>query len=82
MIKNMTPSKEMRVGILYSRLMMMLAVVSTLGSKSGVNFGMRRNLDEVSLNLDVYILLIPFFTFVPMEILLRSLLSADYKKPE
>jgi len=75
------PSKLIRVGLFYCRLLMMLALVSILGSNTGLDFGGRRLLqNEVSLSLDVYILLLPYFTFVPLEFALRGLLKNREEK--
>ena len=75
------PSKPIRVGLFYCRLLMMLALVSILGSNTGLDFGGRRLLqNEVSLSLDVYILLLPYFTFVPLEFALRGLLKNREEK--
>lgn len=62
-------------------MLLLLSVVSILGSQSGFSVGGARLLKEVSISLDIYILLVPYFTFVPMELLLRSLLQPkDPKK--
>mmetsp|Transcript_28998 Transcript_28998/g.26343 ORF Transcript_28998/g.26343 Transcript_28998/m.26343 type:complete len:171 (-) Transcript_28998:118-630(-) len=68
------PSKPIRVGLFYCRLLMILALVSILGSNTGLNIG-RALQGSVSLSVDVYILLLPYFTFVPLEFALRALLS-------
>jgi len=56
----------------------MMMIVSALGSKSGLSFGLRQ-LQDISLSLDIYILLIPYFTFVPAELLLLKLLIVGEK---
>eukprot|EP00330_Aristerostoma_sp_ATCC50986_P008344 CAMPEP_0114583882 /NCGR_PEP_ID=MMETSP0125-20121206/7558_1 /TAXON_ID=485358 ORGANISM="Aristerostoma sp., Strain ATCC 50986" /NCGR_SAMPLE_ID=MMETSP0125 /ASSEMBLY_ACC=CAM_ASM_000245 /LENGTH=56 /DNA_ID=CAMNT_0001777669 /DNA_START=5052 /DNA_END=5222 /DNA_ORIENTATION=+ len=56
---------------------MMMAVVSIIGSESGFSFDSRL-LQDVSLSVNVYILIIPYFTFVPTEPLFRALLGMDH----
>jgi hypothetical protein len=80
-IKDMTPSKRVRLGISFCRNLMMLAVVSIMGSNSGLTTSdSSRLLSEITLSLDVYILLIPYITFVPAEAVMRGLFSPSPKK--
>jgi len=82
MIKSMKPGKLARLAVFYTRLMVMMLVVSALGSSSGLSFGRRRQLQDVSLSLDLYILLVPYFTFVPVELILTKLLIVGQKSKD
>jgi len=72
-------SKTSRLLVFYGRLLMMMAIISILGSSSGINFSQlsNRRLDDIGLSLDVYILLIPYFTFVPFELIMLRLLKTN-----
>jgi len=74
-INAIPPSKKIRTGLFYIRTLMLLTISSILGSVSGLS--VTRILQEVSLSVDVYILLLPYFTFVPLEVLLRGFLSKE-----
>jgi len=74
LINSIPPSKIYRSCIFYTRLLIMLAIVCLLGSKSAFSFGLR-SLQDLSISLNVYILLIPYVTFVPIELLLRVMLT-------
>jgi len=69
------------MGLFYCRMMMMLALISILGPRSTFNFSSGlRVLQNLDLSLDIFIILMPFFTFIPIEALLRVMLSKNHKE--
>jgi len=61
----------------------MMLIASDLGSNSGLTFNTRRVLsDQGGLSPYVYILLIPFFTFIPAGMLLVKMLAIGEKSKD
>jgi len=57
---------------------MMMTVITAIGSDNGLNFDSEqpRLLNSISISVEVWIILIPYFTFVFVEILLRALIGS------
>jgi len=58
----------------------MMAIISLLGRNQSVTVGDKeesRLLEDLKVSLDIYILLIPYITFVPYEIILLRLLRKN-----
>jgi len=59
---------------------MMLAIVSIFGNQSGISVGSLRFLQDLNLGVDIYLLIIPFCTFIPLTALLLKLLAIGQKR--
>jgi len=75
MIKDLEPDKTSRLWIFFCRISLMLAVVSVFGRNSPVALGTGRLLADLNISLDIYLLIVPFVTFIPIAALLTILLS-------
>jgi len=80
LINSMPPSKIYRCAIFYSRFLLMMAIVCLLGSGNTKSVGFR-DLQSLSVDVDVYILLVPYVTFVPLELVLRVMLTKRSIEP-
>jgi len=72
-------SKESRSALFFARTIMIHTMVSLLGSNQGLAFNLRR-MQNVELSVNVYILMLPYFTFVPLELVIRSMFADSFKK--
>mmetsp|Transcript_24360 Transcript_24360/g.21519 ORF Transcript_24360/g.21519 Transcript_24360/m.21519 type:complete len:84 (+) Transcript_24360:4560-4811(+) len=82
MLNTFPVSKLSRFMVFYARLLAMMAIISILGRNAAINVGDEENrlLGEISLSINVYILLIPYITFVPYEVLIIKLLKTNEEK--
>jgi len=82
LVNSIQPSKLTRLGLFYFRMMIMLLSISIIGPQSSILFGDRRVLNSISLSLDVYLFLIPYITFVPLEAIVKHMLALDHTKKD
>jgi len=79
-IGSIQPTKMIRISLYYARFLMTTALVAILGSNQGFSGVSTRVLStELTLQVNIIVLILPFVTVIPLEVLLKKMLTQPKK---